>query len=146
MAIHAPRAQVRPSANTPALCGVWPGPTRSTAVLLDPLTKLQLPISLANTEQARCALLTWLANQRAHLVIPDTLLAQPFLNQASQTPLTVWITPSALLQAIRFTTGFTNRPPKQTAAVRDPLPTAPALRPFLRRLTTSHHPEQLPLL
>jgi hypothetical protein len=55
------------------------------------MTKLQLPISLADTEQARCMLLAWLANQSAHLVIPDTLLGEPFLNQAGHTPLAVWI-------------------------------------------------------
>jgi len=146
MARHAPRPRTTPSGNTPTLCGVWSGPRRATAVFLDPLTKLQLPLSLANTEQAHGALLAWLAKHNAHLVIPDTLLAQPFLNQASLMPLTVWIAPSALLEAIRLTTGLTTRAPKYTAALLAQWPTAPALRPFLRRLTASHHPEQLALL
>jgi hypothetical protein len=114
-------------------------------VLLDPLTNLQLPLSLANTEQARTALLAWLANQRAHLVIPDTLLGE-LLNQASQSPLAVWIAPSALLEAIRLTTGLTTRAPQHTATLLARWPSAPALRPFLRRLTAHHHPEQLTLL
>jgi len=115
-------------------------------VLLDPQTQFQLPISLANTEQARTALLAWLANQHAHLVIPDSLLGEPFLNQASKTPLTVWIAPAALLQAIRVTTGLTSRAPKHTATLLARWPVVPALRPFLRRLTAEHHPEQLSLL
>jgi len=146
MARHAPRPRATSSSNTPALCGLWPGPRRTTAVLLDPPTKLQLPFSLANTEQARCSLLAWLANQSAHLVIPDTLLGKLLLNQASQTHLIVWIAPSALLEAIRLTTGLTTRAPQHTATLLARWPTTPALRPFLRRLTTSHHPEQLALL
>ena len=67
------------------LCGLWPGPRRATAVLFDPVSKRLRPLSLANTEPARSALLAWLAEQPAPLVIPDTLLAQPFLNQLSQT-------------------------------------------------------------
>jgi hypothetical protein len=113
-------------------------------VLFDPVTKLQLPISLANTEQARATLLDWLAERSAQLVIPDTLLGQPFLNQASHTPVVVWIAPSALLEAIRFTTGLTTRAPKQTAALLARWPTAPALRPFLRRLTASRSPTSSP--
>jgi len=146
MAQHAPRPRAAQSSNAPALCGLWSGPRRSAAVLFDPVTKLQLPISLANTEQARATLLDWLAERSAQLVIPDTLLGQPFLNQASHTPVVVWIAPSALLEAIRFTTGLTTRAPKQTAALLARWPTAPALRPFLRRLTASRSPDQLSLL
>jgi hypothetical protein len=115
-------------------------------VLIDPVTQRQLPISLANTEQARSALLAWLAERSAQLVIPDTLLAEPFLNQASHTPMLVWIAPSALLEAIRLATGLTTRAPKQTAALLARWPTAPALRPFLRTLTASRPPDQLSLL
>ena len=115
-------------------------------MLFDPVTKLQLPISLANTEQARATLLDWLAERSAQLVIPDTLLGQPFLNQASHTPVVVWIAPSALLEAIRLATGLTTRPLKQTAALLARWPTAPALRPFLRRLNTARPTKQLSLL
>ena len=146
MAQHAPRPRVAPASNAPAVCGLWAGPRRSAAVLIDPVTQRQLPFSLANTEQARGALLAWLAERSAHLVIPDTLLAKPFLNQASHTPEVVWIAPSALLEAIRLATGLTTRAPKQTAALLARWPTAPALRPFLRRLNASPPPDQLSLL
>jgi hypothetical protein len=115
-------------------------------VLIDPVTQRQLPLSLANTEQARGALLAWLAERSAHLVIPDTLLGQPFLNQVRLTPVVVWIAPSPLLEAIRLAAGLTTRAPKQTAALLARWPTAPALRPFLRRLTASPPPNQLSLL
>jgi hypothetical protein len=115
-------------------------------VLIDPATQRQLPISLANTAQARGALLAWLAERSAQLVIPDTLLGQPFLNQASHTPVVVWIAPSALLEAIRLAAGLTTRPLKHTAALLARWPSAPALRPFLRRLNASPHPDQLSLL
>jgi len=115
-------------------------------VLFDPVTQRQLVFSLANTEQARATLLTWLADHNAHLVIPDTLLAQPGLHHPNPIPVAVWIAPSALLEAIRFTTGLTTRAPKHTAALLARWPTAPALRPFLRRFTASHPPDQLSLL
>ena len=145
MARYASRSDLTPARRVPTRCGLWPGSRRTTAVLIDPLTNLQLPISLANTEPARTALLAWLANQRAHLVIPDTLIGEPFLNPASHSPLAVWIAPSALLEAIRFTTGLSSRSPQHTATLLARWPSAPALRPFLRRLTGSHHPEQLDL-
>jgi hypothetical protein len=145
MAQHAPRLRAAQSGNNPPLCGLWAGPRRSAAVLIDPLTQRQLPFSLGNTEQARCALLAWLAGRCAHVVIPDTLLREPFLNQASHTPVVVWIAPSALLEAIRLATGLTTRAPQQTAALLARWPTAPALRPFLRRLTASRPPDQLSL-
>jgi len=115
-------------------------------VLIDPVTQRQLPLSLANTEQARDALLAWLAERSAHLVIPDTLLGQPFLNQVSHTPVVVWIAPSPLLEAIRLAAGLTTRPLKQTAALLARWPAAPALRPFLRRVIASRIPDQLSLL
>jgi len=146
MAAHAPPPRSPPSANAPAFCGLWSGPRRSAAVLIDPVTQRQLPLSLANTEQARGALLAWLAERSAHLVIPDTLLGQPFLNQVSDTPVVVWIAPSPLLEAIRLAAGLTPRPIKQTAALLARWPTAPALRPFLRRLAVSPQPHQLSLL
>ncbi len=134
---------------SPTLCGLWPGPRRATAVLFVPGGQLQPPLSLANTEPARSALLTWLAEKPASLVIPDTRLAQPFLNQLTQAghpPLAVWLAPRDLLEAIRLATGLTSRAPKHTAALLARWPTSHALRPFLRRLTASPRPEQLPLL
>jgi hypothetical protein len=115
-------------------------------VLFDPLTQRQLTLSLANTAPAHTTLLDWLAEQSAHLVIPDTLLALPCLNQASQTPVAVWVAPSALLEAIRLAAGLTTRAPKYTAALLARWPSAPALRPFLRRLAASPHPHQIALL
>ena len=131
------------------LCGLWPGPRRATAVLFDPPGTLRPPVSLVNTEPARSALLIWLADQPATLVIPDTPLAQPFLHPLSrpaQPPLAVWLAPRELLEAIRLATGLTTRAPKHTAALLARWPTSNALRPFLRRLTASRHPNQLPLL
>jgi len=131
------------------LCGLWPGPRRATAVLFDPAGKLRPPLSLANTEPARTALLAWLAEQPAALVIPDNRLAQPFLNplsRAGPTPLAVWLAPSDLLEAIRLATGLTTRAPKHTAALLARWPTCHALRPFLRRFCAARHPDQLPLL
>jgi hypothetical protein len=115
-------------------------------VLFEPTTGRQQALSLANTALAHTTLLDWLAQQNAQLVIPDTLLAAPCLNQASPIPLAVWIAPSPLLEAIRLTAGLTTRPHKHTAALLARWPTAPALRPFLRRLTTSSHAHQLALL
>jgi hypothetical protein len=115
-------------------------------VLIDPVTQRQLPLSLANTALAHTTLLDWLAEQNAQLVIPDTLLGAPSLNPARHTAVVVWIAPSALLEAIRLATGLTHRPPKQTAALLARWPTAPALRPFLRRLNTARPAEQLSLL
>ena len=146
MAQHAPRPRAAPASNAPAVCGLWSGPRRSAAVLIDPVTQRQLPISLANTEQARGALLAWLAEQNAQLVIPDTLLGAPPLNPTRQTAVVVWIAPSALLEAIRFATGLNTRAHKQTAALLARWPSAPALRPFLRRLNASRPPDQLSLL
>jgi len=146
MAQHTPRLRAAQSGDDPPLCGLWSGPRRSAAVLIDPVTQRQLSLSLANTEQAHSALLAWLAERSAHLVIPNTLLAEPFLNQTSHTPVVVWIAPNALLEAIRLATGLTTRAPKQTAALLARWPTAPALRPFLRRLNTSCSPDQLSLL
>ena len=116
MTQHAPGPRPAPSSNTPPWCGLWSGPRRSAAVLLDPVSQRQLALSLANTEQARATLLDWLADQSAHLV------------------------------AIRFTTGLTTRAPKHTAALLARWPTAPALRPFLRRLNAPRPPDQLSLL
>ena len=146
MAAHAPPPRSAPSTNAPAFCGLWPGPRRATAVLFDTRTQHQRALSLANTALAHTTLLDWLAQHNAHLVIPDTLLAAPCLNQASQIPIAVWIAPSALLEAIRFAAGLTTRPPKQTAALLARWPTAPALRPFLRRLTLARPTDQLSLL
>ena len=146
MAPHAPPPRSAPSANAPAFCGLWPGPRRATAVLFDTLTQHQRALSLANTALAHTTLLEWLAQQNAHLVIPDTLLTAPCLNQAGQIPLAVWVAPSPLLEAIRLATGFTTRAPKQTAALLARWPTAPALRPFLRRLTAASPSGQLSLL
>ena len=146
MAQHPPRPRAAPSSNTSAVCGLWAGPRRSAAVLIDPVTQRQLPISLANTEQARGELLAWLAERSAQLVIPDTLRGAPFLDQARHTPVVVWIAPSALLEAIRFATGLTTRAPKQTAALLARWRCAPALRPFLRRLTAARPTKQLSLL
>ena len=146
MAQHAPKPRAAQSSNAPPLCGLYSGPRRSAAVLFDPVTQRQLVLSLANTAQARATVLDWLADHSAHLVIPDTLLAAPCLHHPNHRPLTVWIAPSALLDAIRFTSGLTTRAPKQTAALLARWPTAPALRPFLRRLTSSHPPDQLSLL
>ena len=146
MTQHAPGPRPAPSSNTPPWCGLWSGPRRSAAVLLDPVSQRQLALSLANTEQARATLLDWLAEQGAHLVIPDTLLAQPGLHHPNQIPVAVWIAPSALLEAIRFTTGLTTRAPRHSAALLARWPTAPALRPFLRRLNASRLPDQLSLL
>jgi len=146
MAHHAPRPRAAASANALPVCGLYAGPRRSAAVLIDPVTQRQLPLSLPNTEQAFGALLAWLAERCAQLVIPDTLLAEPFLNHTSNIPVVVWIAPSALLEAIRLVTSLTNRSPKQTAALLARWPTVPALRPFLRRLSASHHTDQLSLL
>ncbi len=146
MAPHAPPPRSVPAANAPAFCGLWPGPRRATAVLFDTLTQHQRALTLANTALAHTTLLDWLVEQNAHLVIPDTLLAAPCLNQASQIPIAVWIAPSPLLEAIRLAAGLTTRPPKQTAALLARWPTAPALRPFLRPLITSRLPGQLSLL
>ena len=143
---HARAAHATPSSNAPAVCGLWSGPRRSAAVLIDPVTQCQLPLSLANTAPARGALLAWLAERSAHLVIPDTLRGAPFLDQARHTLVVVWIAPSPLLEAIRFATGLTNRPPKQTAALLARWPSVPALRPFLRRLTAARPTNQLSLL
>ena len=146
MAPHAPPPRSAPSANAPAFCGLWPGPRRATAVLFDTLTQHQRALSLVNTALAHTTLLDWLVEHNAHLVIPDTLLAAPCLNQASQIPVAVWIAPSPLLEAIRLAAGLTTRPPKQTAALLARWPTAPALRPFLRRLTAARPTDQLSLL
>jgi hypothetical protein len=146
MPAHAPAPQSAPSANAPSFCGLWSGPRRATAVLFDTLTQHQHSLSLANTALAYTTLLDWLAHQNAHLVIPDTLLAAPCLNQASQIPIAVWIAPSPLLEAIRLAAGLTTRPPRQTAALLARWPTAPALRPFLRRLAAARPTDQLSLL
>jgi hypothetical protein len=149
MAAHAPpprSPRSAPSANAPAFCGLWPGPRRATAVLFDTLTQHQRALTLANTALAHTTLLDWLVEQNAHLVIPDTLLAASCLNQASQIPIAVWIAPSPLLEAIRLAAGLTTRPPKQTAALLARWPTAPALRPFLRRVIAPRIPDQLSLL
>ena len=146
MAPHAPPPRSAPSANAPAFCGLWPGSRRATAVLFDTLTQHQRALSLANTTLAHTTLLDWLVEQNAHLVIPDTLLAAPCLNPASPLPVAVWIAPSPLLEAIRYASGITNRTPKQTAALLARWPTAPALRPFLRRLTVVRPTDQLSLL
>jgi hypothetical protein len=115
-------------------------------VLIDPVTQRQLPLSLANTALAHTMLLDWLAEQNAQLVIPDTLRGAPFLDQARQTPVVVWIAPSALLEAIRLAAGLTTRPLKQTATLLARWPSAPALRPFLHRLNTARPTNQLSLL
>jgi hypothetical protein len=115
-------------------------------VLFDTLTQHQRALTLANTALAHTTLLDWLVEQNAHLVIPDTLLAASCLNQASQIPIAVWIAPSPLLEAIRLAAGLTTRPPKQTAALLARWPTAPALRPFLRRVIAPRIPDQLSLL
>jgi hypothetical protein len=115
-------------------------------VLFDTLTQHQRALSLANTALAHTMLLDWLAQQNAHLVIPDTLLAAPCLNHASQIPVAVWVAPSPLLEAIRLAAGLATRPSKQTAALLARWPTAPALRPFLRRLTAARPTDQLSLL
>ena len=146
MAPYAPPPPSPPSANAPAFCGLWPGSRRATAVLFDTLTQHQRALSLANTTLAHTTLLDWLVEHNAHLVIPDTLLAAPCLNQASQIPIAVWIAPSPLLEAIRLAAGLTTRPPKHTAALLARWPTAPALRPFLRPLITSRLPDQFSLL
>jgi hypothetical protein len=146
MAPQTPPPRSAPSANAPAFCGLWPGPGRATAVLFDTLTEHQRALSLANTTLAYTTLLDWLAQQNAHLVIPDTLLAAPCLNQASQIPVAVWVAPSPLLEAIRLATGLTARPPKHTAALLARWPTAPALRSFLRRLIAACPSDQLSLL
>ncbi len=145
MAQHAPGLRPAPSSNAPPWCGLWSGPRRSAAVLFDPVTQRQLVLSLANTAQARATLLTWLADQNAHLVIPDTLLAEPCLHHPNHIPVAVWIAPSALLEAIRFTTGLTTRAPKHTAALLARWPTAPAPRPLLRRVPAPAPPDQPPL-
>ena len=146
MAPHAPSPRSAPSANAPAFCGLWSGPRRASAVLFDTTTQHQHALSLANTALAHSTLLDWLVEHNAHLVIPDTLLAAPCLNQASQIPLAVWVAPSPLLEAIRLAAGLTTRPPKHTAALLARWPTAPALRPFLRRLTVARPTDQLSLL
>jgi hypothetical protein len=101
---------------------------------------------LANTTLARTTLLDWLAQQNAHLVIPDTLLAAPCYDQATPIPLVVWIAPGPLLEAIRLAAGLTTRPHKHTAALLARWPTVPALRPFLRRFSESRATDQLSLL
>ncbi len=134
---------------SPTLCGLWPGPRRATAVLFDLGGQLHPPLSLANTDPARSALLVWLAEKPASLVIPDTRLAQPFLNQLTQAghpALTVWLAPRDLVEAIRLVTGLTTRAPKHTAALLARWPTSHVLRPFLRRLTATPRPDQLLLL
>jgi hypothetical protein len=115
-------------------------------VIFDTLTEHQRALSLANTALAHTMLLDYLAQRNAHLVIPDTLLAAPCLNQASQIPVAIWVAPSPLLEAIRLTTGLTARPSKHTAALLARWPTAPALRSFLRRLTAACPSDQLSLL
>ncbi len=143
---HAPGPHATPSSNAPAVCGLWSGPRRSAAVLIDPGTHRQFALSLANTALAHTTLLDWLAEQNAQLVIPDTLLGTPSLNPARQTAVVVWIAPSALLEAIRFATGLTTRAPRHTAALLARWRCAPALRPFLRRLNTARPTKQLSLL
>ena len=143
---HARTPHATPSSNAPAVCGLWSGPRRSAAVLIDSGTHRQFALSLANTALAHTTLLDWLAEQNAQLVIPDTLSGAPFLDQARQTPLVVWIAPSALLEAIRLAAGLTTRPLKQTAALLARWPSASALRPFLRRLNTARPADQLSLL
>ena len=115
-------------------------------MLFDTRTQHQRALSLANTALAHTTLLDWLAEHNAHLVIPDTLLAQPGLHHPNPIPVAVWIAPSPLLEAIRLAAGLTTRPSKHTAALLARWPTAPALRPFLRRFTASHPPDQLSLL
>ena len=146
MAQHAPTPRAAASSNALPVCGLWPGSRGATAVLFEPTTGRQQALSLANTTLARTTLLDWLAQQHAHLVIPDTLLAVPCYDQATRFPLVVWIAPSPLPEAIRFAAGLTTRPHKHTAVLLARWPTAPALRPFLRRLTASHHSDQLSLL
>jgi hypothetical protein len=115
-------------------------------VLIDPGAHRQFALSLANTALAHTTLRDWLAEHNAQLVIPDALLGQPFLNQVSHTPVVVWLAPSRLLEAIRFATGLTTHAPRQTAALLARWPSAPALRPFLRRLNTARPADQLSLL
>jgi hypothetical protein len=134
------------ASHAPAVCGLWSGPRRSAAVLIDPGAHRQFALSLANTALAHTTLLDWLAEQNAQLVIPDTLLGAPSLNPPRQTAVVVWIAPSELPEAIRFATGLTTRAPRQTAALLARWPSAPALRPFLRLLNTACPTKQLSLL
>ena len=52
----------------------------------------------------------------------------------------------AAIEAIRLAAGLTTRPLKQTATLLARWPSAPALRPFLRRLNTARPTNQLSLL
>ncbi len=146
MAQHAPRPRAAASGSALPVCGLWPGSRGATAVLFEPASGRQQALSLANTALARSTLLDWLVPQNAHLVIPDTLLAALCCDQATPIPVVVWIAPSPLLEAIRLAAGLTTRPHKHTAALLARWPTVPALRPFLRRLTTARPTDQLSLL
>ena len=64
------------------LCGLWPGPRRATAVLFDPVSKRLRPLSLASTEQARGALLAWLAEQPTYAELQARVPGDPNIGRA----------------------------------------------------------------
>ncbi len=108
-----------------ALCGLWPTPKRFIAVILE-RDNPRPPIALAQTHAARVGLVQWLADQpMTGLVLTDAMACDPIVALALEAPLTVWLAPTNLLEAIRTATGFTNRPAKYNPPCSRAGPTYP---------------------
>jgi hypothetical protein len=128
-----------------SVCGLWQGPRRLVAVILDedgyqrrPIT---VPLSPANTHH----LLAYLAAiDIGMLILPER--SHTLIAQALALPLPLRLVPDYLLDAIRTASGHNHRPPRNTALMLARWHTIPTLRPYLREFRPPPVPEkQLPL-
>ena len=128
-----------------SVCGLWQGPRRLVAVILDdegyPCPPLTVPLSPANTHH----LLAYLAAlDIGTLILSDR--SYPLIIQALALKLPLRLVPDSLLDAIRTASGHNHRPARNTALMLARWHTIPTLRPYLREFRPPPVPEkQLPL-
>ena len=112
-------------------CGLWQGTRRLIAVIADDDGTLRPPITAPATPDNASHLLAYLATASIDVLI----LAErthTLITQAHALGLHVRIVPHDLLEAIRAATGFTQRPPCDTACLLARWYQSPALRLYLR--------------
>jgi hypothetical protein len=116
-----------------SVCGLWFGPQRVCAVILEDSGRIRDPLNAACTPEACASLLACLSTHEVHTVVVSER-SQALIAHACAARLRVELVPHALLEAIRAATGLTHRAQRYSAALLARWYLTPGLREHLREL------------
>jgi hypothetical protein len=131
-----------------AAAGIWASPAHQqlTVVLVRPDGERLPPIYAVRTHAARDSLMDYLVAFAPELAVTDSLARQESVTEHLRgKPLTGWLVPDSLLDAIAQAAGLGPTAARSRAAILARLPGVPAFKHLLRPIP-AHDPRQLVLL